>query len=51
MSSQAIGGAASGLSFSGLVRGMNRISANTAMTRNAIRMIGAQSCSHCQKSG
>ena len=42
MSAQAIGGADSGLIWAGRVRGMNRISANTATTSRPMKMIGSQ---------
>ena len=42
MSAQPIDGAASGLISTGRVRGMNRISANTATTSRPMKMIGSQ---------
>ena len=51
MSAQAIGGAESGLISAGRVRGMNRISANTATTSSPMKTIGSQACRNALTSG
>ena len=45
MSAQPMAGVLSGLVSAGRVRGMKRISANTATTSRPMKMIGSQSCS------